>query len=288
LQHPVHPFHTAFGLRTIGQNQSHSQRCHRSAKLRLPFFPGQLVRYARGALTAIDAVPIHIQTARQPVFAPPAFKHIVAGPRRFFLRKPRPHPVGRVIHHHHQHAFGPPPFKPVVVRAVQLYHRPETRLALPPLPVLLLPAAHAQLPLGQQPPPHRVVIHLEPLLGQFLGQQCRAEVRIALLGVARQHLRSHGGCLAPQPSAPTQPMDQPGIALRLIPPPDAFGLPIAQAHQFSRLHLRQFFPFHPSHDRHPVPFLPTHCQCLHVAAGWHPPSGPFRDISIKLQWGHSH
>jgi hypothetical protein len=59
-------------------------------------------------------------------------------------------------------------------------------------------------------------------------------------------------------------MNQPRIAFILIPPPDAFGLPIPQAHQFSRLHLAQLFAFDSRHDRHPLPFFPTHCQCLQV------------------------
>ena len=72
LQHSVHPFHPPFDLRAVGQNQFHPQRRQRPAKLRWPFFPGQLIRHARRAFSAIKAVPIHRQAARQPGLAPPA------------------------------------------------------------------------------------------------------------------------------------------------------------------------------------------------------------------------
>ena len=65
-------------------------------------------------------------------------------------------------------------------------------------PVLLPPPPHSTFACGQQPPAHGVVIDLDSFLGQFLGQERRAEVRVARLGGARQHLRSHGGGLASQ------------------------------------------------------------------------------------------
>ena len=39
---------------------------------------------------------------------------------------------------------------------------------------------------------HRVVVHDDPGLGQLLGEQRRADVRVALLGAAGQHLGAHG------------------------------------------------------------------------------------------------
>ena len=48
-----------------------------------------------------------------PCWRPP-LDHVITGPRRLCLEIPRPHPMGRVVHHHHEHAFPPPSFKPVV------------------------------------------------------------------------------------------------------------------------------------------------------------------------------
>jgi len=70
-------------------------------------------------------------------------------------------------------------------------------------------------PPRQQPSPHRVVIHLDPLLRQLLGQQGRTEVCVAFQGMTHQHQRP-------------QPVDQSGIPFLLIPPPETLGLPIPQ------------------------------------------------------------
>ena len=83
-------------------------------------------------------------------------------------------------------------------------------------------------------------------------------------------------------------MHQARSALGLIAPPDPLGLAIAQAQQVRRLHQRQLLAFDPDHNRHPIPFLPVHGQCLHVMAGLLPQPRPKGDISIELRWGHSH
>ncbi|OQB94558.1 MAG: hypothetical protein BWX84_00157 [Verrucomicrobia bacterium ADurb.Bin118] len=150
LQHAVHPFHPPFGLRTVGQDQLHPQFFHRPPKLGLGPFPGDLLGNAAHSFTPIDAVPVHIQALGQPIPSGPAFQHVVAGVCRLGFKELGPHPVGGIIHHHHQHARRPSSLEPVVVRTVQLHHRPKAGFTLPPLPVALPAAAHGPSPGGQQ------------------------------------------------------------------------------------------------------------------------------------------
>jgi len=85
-----------------------------------------------------------------------------------------------------------------MMRAIQLNHRSKARLALPPLPVLLAPTPYRPLAGSQQPSPHRIVIHHEPFLLQFLGHQGRTEILIAILSTALQHLHPQHRWFAPQ------------------------------------------------------------------------------------------
>jgi hypothetical protein len=55
-----------------------------------------------------------------------------------------------------------------------------------------------------------------------------------------------------------QPVDQSGIARVLIPPPDPFGLPVAQTQDGGGLHQTQFARFDSRHDYDTSPFLRTH------------------------------
>src|ERR1039458_382020 len=164
----------------------HPQLRHRPAKLRLRPLARQLFRHAAHPFTPVDAVPVRIQALRQSRPPHPALQYVIAGPRRLLLEELRPHLVGRVIDHHHQHRLGSPPFKPVVVRSVQLHHHPKTGFAFPPGPLPLPPPPHLPRPLGDQPPPQGLVIHLQTLPRQILRRQRRPKIRIPLL-VARQH-----------------------------------------------------------------------------------------------------
>jgi hypothetical protein len=46
------------------------------------------------------------------------------------------------------------------------------------------------------------------------------------------------------------------------------------------LHLGQFLALHAHHNRQPIPFLPSHFQCLQVMAGIATATPP--------QWGHGY
>jgi hypothetical protein len=50
---------------------------------------------------------------------------------RYALLVGHPHPVGRVVDHHRQHALDSPPFKPVMGRTIQLHHRPKAKACTP-------------------------------------------------------------------------------------------------------------------------------------------------------------
>src|ERR1019366_7789978 len=196
LQHAIGPLHSPFGLRTVGQDQLHPQLRHRPPKLRPRPLARHLFRLTAHPFTPVDAVPVYIQALRQPPSPPPALQHVIAGPRRLRLEELRPHLAGRVIHHHHQHRLGSPPFKPVVIRPVQLHHHPKTGFAFAPSPMPLPPPPHLPRPLGDQPPPQRLVIHPQTLPRQILRRQRRPKIRIPLL-VARQHPSALPGGLAP-------------------------------------------------------------------------------------------
>ena len=49
----------------------------------------------------------------------------------------------------------------------------------------------------------------------------------------------------------------------------------------------QRLAFDPDHNRHPIPFVPAHRQCLHVMLGLLTQPGHKGDISIELLWAHS-
>jgi len=129
----------------------------------------------------------------------------------------RPHPVGGVVHHHHQYAPGAAPLKPVVVRPVQLHHRPKARLALAPLPVLLLAPTHGVCPFGQPPAPQRLVIHHQLFLQQLFSHQRQAKIGVAFLGITSQCQRPQFGRLAPRAGLAAQPMHHARIPIGLIP-----------------------------------------------------------------------
>src|ERR1019366_2734446 len=252
-----HPLHSPFGLRTVGQNQLHPQLLHRPPKLRLRPFARHLFGHAAHPFTAVNAVPVHIQALRQPPPAHPALRYVIAGPRRLLLRELGPDPVGRVIHHHHQHCLGSPPFKPVVVRPVQLHHHPKTLLAFPPLPMPLPPLPHLSRPLGDQPPPQRLMVHHQPLDPQILRRQRRPKIWIPLR-VARQHPLTQFQRLAPRAGPSSRPMHQPAIPLRLIPLPHPLGLAIAHPHRRSRGHQLELPAFDLRQHRQPFSFFSTH------------------------------
>ena len=142
LQHAVHPFHPPLGLRAVGQVRSTPNAAIARPNCVCGSLPARCSARLATPSQPTDAGPVHRQAARPAVFAHPARQHIVAGPGGLLRAEPRPHLVGRVVHHHHQHAPGAAAFEPLVGRPVQLHHRPEARLAFPPLPVRLLPPPH--------------------------------------------------------------------------------------------------------------------------------------------------
>src|ERR1035438_10912565 len=80
-------------------------------------------------------------------------------------------------------------------------------------------------------------------------------------------------------------MYQACVALGLITSPDPLGLPVAQAQQLRGLHLCQFLALHAHHNRQPIPFLPTHFQCLHVMAGIATATPPKRGHFYRVTMG---
>ena len=95
-----------------------------------------------------------------------------------------------------------------------------------------------------------------------------------------QHLRPQRRQLAPWTGLAPQPRHQSRVALGLITSPDPLGLPGAQAQHLRGLHRGQFLAVSRHHNRQPIPFFPTHFQCLHVVAGVTTATPPKR--------GHSH
>src|ERR1019366_5345712 len=150
-----------------------------------------------------------------------------------------------------------PPFKPVVIRPVQLHHHPKTGFAFAPGPMPLPPPPHLARSLGDQPPPQRLVIHRQTLARQIFRRQGRPKIPIPLL-VTRQHPPAYLRRLAPGTGPSARPMDQPDIPLSPIPSPHTLGLAIAHAHHLPRRDQLEFAALDLRQHRQPFPFTSTH------------------------------
>jgi hypothetical protein len=103
-------------------------------------------------------------------------------------REPGIHPTGRVLDVGRQHAAGPAPLNPVMVRAIERHPLTHRRLPRPPCPVRALPPCDMLDPTHGQPPPQGLITDRDPVA---LGPRLRPPT-------SAQHLPA----AAPTASAP--------------------------------------------------------------------------------------
>src|SRR5207302_10923051 len=115
--------------------------------------------------------------------------------------------IGRVTHNRHPNDLLSPPFKPIVMRPIQLHHLPKTLAPFPPGPMLAArPSRRPQL-LLHQPATQRLVIQRKPILTQMLGGQSRPKISVAF-AVTRQNLGAELPALAARAGLAAPPMNQ--------------------------------------------------------------------------------
>jgi hypothetical protein len=120
-------------------------------------------------------------------------------------------------------------FKPVMDAPIKLYESAKSTLALPFPSMRAFPAFEVIPPGTMEPPAKCLVVDLELVRGsEHLSQQCRTIVGVLML-VECQHTGTDRLSITSIRGLPPQTMDQPSIALLVIPLHQSVDLTLAES-----------------------------------------------------------
>ena len=123
----------------MGRDQLDPQLAQRPPKLTRGLHPGELLVHGGRGRRLIGRMLVRVDGQRNPILLHVALEAVHRRDRPFILVEPGKHPAARIVDVGHQHAAGPAPLEPVMVRAIQLDQFPHMGFPLPPRPMRALP-----------------------------------------------------------------------------------------------------------------------------------------------------